>query len=530
MKYRKPILMMTAALFLALSCKEEVTLPVVVPNVVIEGVPDDGFLLDSAAEDTLRFVVTSDEEWSAGIQGNGWFTVEPREGAPGRTDIKIYASETNPTIYAKEGLVTVQSKDFNAKFKVTQSAAAPCFEVDGVPETGVLFESIPDPVSLQLTGNVSWTWEKEGLDWCEIEVSDPGKRPSVLTLRASNNLGDARNGFLILRPSEGLPEVKVPVAQKEVVPFILVDPESLRFQDDGTPEGTNTVTVSANVDWTLSYAESWVHADKTSGSDGTSILITVDSNETDQERTASLSFSSSKGATAVLTVSQAAGMYYADLEHERVVWKTLDAAYLDQHSPDWSTGGINATSHGSGKGIALPEGDAAHSAYFQWEKVGTGASGDYTPKFVTTVEGHFAVKYMFTDDAYVFYVPAKAIAAGKKVFLSVIMNGNQYCPLHYIIEFSLDGENWVAASTGKNYTTTNLHVPATVQLSKNKALSVLAEYTLDQPFAKGILKARIRVADGTYGIDKKTYTTGSASSTLRIYNSGENEGPAIYVQ
>jgi len=517
---------------LAVSCKEVPELPTVVPNVVVENVPDNQMNFDSDALDTIRFSITSDAKWNIGVKDAAWLTVEPREGLTGRTTVTVYADE-NAEVLGRNGILTILSKDFNKKISVNQDAAAPYFTIVGDEQGSIVVESIPDSVSLlYLSGNVTWEMSATNLDWCAIVASEEGVCPSVISILPEQNLGAQRSGTLSFIPSNGLPKVDLSIIQKKVKPFILLDVDSLAFTSEGEAKTSNKVFVSSNVEWDVESSADWLHYSIVSVEGGKEVSLTLDENTMRNDRSATLTFTAPETESQVLSVGQDKSMFYADLSTP-VIWKSDDWEYMEKHNPDWSKKGANSYSFGTGKGIALPEGDAAETAYLKWEKVATGASADYTATPLTTKEGHFTVKYMFTDDAYVFYVPVTGIAAGKKLCLDFTLKGNQYCVPYYIVEFCLDGTTWVVADTGETYTTGGLSLPATIKIAKDTNKSVTAKYTVGKAVARGLIKARIRIPDGTINIAGSKITTGAAaaskSSTLRLFKNNY-DGPAIYVE
>ena len=82
-------------------------------------------------------------------------------------------------------------------------------------------------------------------------------------------------------------------------PTLTVSPTSLSFTADDA--SNKPVVVTTTESWTASASASWIHLDKTSGTSGGSVTVSVEANEGTDDRTGTISFTGAQSASVSVT-------------------------------------------------------------------------------------------------------------------------------------------------------------------------------------------------------------------------------------
>ena len=189
------------------------------------------------------------------------------------------------------------------------------------------FEPLPDPIlevdrnsivftgeatseTLLVTSNVAWTIESDAA-WCTTAVASGEGDASVVVNVEKNETGASRSAVLTLK-SETI-TLTVDVTQK-VGAVLEVNKSALEF---GFFACTESVTITANVAWTVESDQDWCTLNVTSGEGKKSVKVTASRNTTDATRTAVLTIKADD-QTQTITVIQHAndGSHTAGLKDE----------------------------------------------------------------------------------------------------------------------------------------------------------------------------------------------------------------------
>ncbi|MDR0232945.1 MAG: hypothetical protein LBI82_12640 [Dysgonamonadaceae bacterium] len=168
-------------------------------------------------------------------------------------------------------------------------------------ETDALtFESKTGSQTIKVSSNGDWTILGE-TDWCEVSSKTGNGNSAVSIIVSKNESPDKRKATLIFRCGAEIAEVKVTQAAKEESLYINLDTNALSFESE---DGSKTIEVSSNGDWTVSGETDWCKVSPKIGSGDLSITVTVSENETFDERKAMLIFACG-AKTAEVEVTQA---------------------------------------------------------------------------------------------------------------------------------------------------------------------------------------------------------------------------------
>ncbi|GJM64333.1 BACON domain-containing protein [Persicobacter diffluens] len=136
-------------------------------------------------------------------------------------------------------------------------------------------------------------------------------------------------------------------------PFLTVSSSNLDFPAAG---GSQNVSISSNINWQASTAESWITLNPASGSNNGNISISVASNDA-EARSGSVTVSG-EGISRTINISQDAGVTNPPASGELASWEFTGTNGAGSVDPKTSMAGLSVTATSFGQGLtALKYGD-----------------------------------------------------------------------------------------------------------------------------------------------------------------------------
>lgn len=159
--------------------------------------------------------------------------------------------------------------------------------------------------SFQVMSNTSWSISG-GTNWCKISPQQGEGNATVYIEINECSSTESRSCTLHVRSTDGSLTQDVSVQQSGAAVSLSVDKSSISFTSaQGEKE---TLSITANMSWTISGVPDWLNASTTSGNGNSSITLTTKSaNNTATARTSTLTVTSSS-ETKQVTVTQEAGL------------------------------------------------------------------------------------------------------------------------------------------------------------------------------------------------------------------------------
>lgn len=183
--------------------------------------------------------------------------------------------------------------------------------------------------SVQVQSNTKWTISG-GTNWCKVSPQS-GDGNSYIDIEISENTAtSSRSCTLHARTSDGSLSQDISVEQDGAKVSLSVDKSSISFTSaQGEKE---SLTITANMSWTISGIPDWLNASTTSGNGNSSITLTTKSaNNTATERTATLTISSGTESVQV-SISQEAGLSACKVTPEGLTTLARSFAFLPKVS------------------------------------------------------------------------------------------------------------------------------------------------------------------------------------------------------
>lgn len=276
---------MVAAVIAFASCEE----PKADPSVTV----NQSEVTADAAGTSVDVTVNSNVAWTAEA-ADKWVTVSPAEGIAGETKVTVTVKKNNSED-ARETSVTFSGEGAVATVAVKQ------FGKDVVTIDKKTYAATPAGGSdaVKVTSNTDWT-AASSADWVTVTPAEgaAGETAATVTV-APNATADAREAKVTFTAGEAKAEYTV---SQEAV-SVAVSQSTVNVAGEGAEA---TVTVTANAAWTATASADWVTVDPIEGEAGSvEVTVTAEANDTEADRTATVTFAVNEDVTAVVTVSQA---------------------------------------------------------------------------------------------------------------------------------------------------------------------------------------------------------------------------------
>jgi hypothetical protein len=240
----------------------------------------------SNAAGNFAVAVTSNVTWTV-TSNVVWLATDATSGTNNATLTVGYAANTG---IARVGIVTLTGGGISKTITVNQAAANSLVvspETQSAPNTSGVF-------IVSLTSNVNWTISSNA-NWLSTNVTS-GSNNGSITTSYTGNTGVARTGVLTI--SGGGITKTVTVNQVETASLVV----SPTLQSAPNTAGNFLITITTNLNWTVSSNAVWLTLSATSGSNNGSVTASYTVN-TNLARSGIITFSGG-GITKTVTVNQ----------------------------------------------------------------------------------------------------------------------------------------------------------------------------------------------------------------------------------
>ena len=203
-------------------------------------------------------------------------------------------------IYIAAGAITACSDSWNEKYDdaVFEGVLTPSLSVS---TSNLEFSSQASSQQLEVTSNTRWTATSPDTTWLTLSAYQ-GKGNASITVSAKANTSTTQGRSGTIRVTNGISSYAISVTQTALAKKLDVNPKTVEFSSQG---GSSTISVEANVEWTLTSSATWLKLSATQGKGNASITVTAEANtSTTQGRTATITLSSGSDMRKV-EVSQA---------------------------------------------------------------------------------------------------------------------------------------------------------------------------------------------------------------------------------
>ena len=169
-------------------------------------------------------------------------------------------------------------------------------EILTVDSNELIFSAEAAEQTINVTSNVDWTADSNK-SWCTVDPESGSKDGVVKVSVEANETGRDRSAKIEISSNN---EVQIVEVTQKAGEMLEVSTEQVEF---GCLAATKTITVRANVPWTIESDSDWCTVDPASGDKSVKVTVAVTRNFEDAEREAVLTLKS-EGTTVTVNVSQ----------------------------------------------------------------------------------------------------------------------------------------------------------------------------------------------------------------------------------
>ena len=297
----------------------------------------------------------------------------------------------------------------NACFKPDEKLSPP-FTID---KSGITLASAAgaiDSLILSTDLNFTITYNPPSQNWLKIDTRrEPGKGLFILTSLEENNTTSSRSVTLTITASDpSIKPIEITITQppRSAIPGLSVDTATLNL--NGTSAASDSFSITANVDWTITSSASWLAATPLNGSGNGNIHVQATSgnfNNAAREATLTITATGNNSVQPVtVTVRQEFAQRFSRVWYKlyggsmaevfSVIKHTADGGYIlagSSGSNDFDVSG----NHG-GYDFWVVKINAAGT--IQWQRSIGGTGTDSATSIVETNDGYVVAGYTTSND------------------------------------------------------------------------------------------------------------------------------------
>lgn len=243
------------------------------------------------------FTIISNVNWKV-TPNSTWLAVNPATGSD-NGQITVTA-EHNYVETQRTGTLTISSLDNQISKTITVEQSAYTGPKLIVSPKTMSIGAAGGTKNVDVSSNKDWTVINE-YDWVSVNPTS-GSRVQTISVNVSkNNTTSPRPATISIKTTDNQNTSTFTVNQSAAAAYITPNPTSLSFPQNNS---SNTLTIDSNVSWEISRDVEWCTLDKITGGQGTeTVTVSVTDNDTQSQRTGSLTISGS-GVTKTVAISQ----------------------------------------------------------------------------------------------------------------------------------------------------------------------------------------------------------------------------------
>lgn len=271
------------------------------------------YQFEAIPDGKVSFTITTNVNWYLKMEGLDWIKATPGRGLASTSSQTVTIEAIpNEDSQMRTGVMTIVAGDVTKEVTLSQAAASLKPElkfVEGVAADGVFYVDAYDVygATFKLFCNRDWTADASDMDeWAVVGplVGNQGRYATISVKPSEPNEGDNVYGTIVFAFDGQTKELTV-CHRKFVADLSVSQGETVLTKVDALSIGqTINLTVKANAEWTVTSSAAWARLSAEGGEYGeSSLVLTVDPNESGSVRTASLTFDNA-GKKVTLTVTQ----------------------------------------------------------------------------------------------------------------------------------------------------------------------------------------------------------------------------------
>ena len=269
------------------SCEKETMLTV-----------DQTALSYTDAGGSSSITLTANKPWSA-TSNQSWCKVSPSGGEEATGSRISITCDANTTYDARNATVTITCAELTKQVSITQATNNGLL----VSQTSYELTKAAQQLSIQVQANVKFSVEVDNAckDWIKYNSTKSLSTSTVVLDIAENKSYDAREGKVTIKQEGGNLSSTVTIKQSQLDGLFITTPE----YNLSNEKHTLTVEVNANIDFEVMSDTDWIVCVETKGLVSNTIILSVDANLGDKDRTGHVRVKQISGdLEATITIKQ----------------------------------------------------------------------------------------------------------------------------------------------------------------------------------------------------------------------------------
>lgn len=259
--------------------------------------------LEATGSEQTSINVESNSSWEVTKDANAsWLTIGSSRGTKNGS-FNIWAQDNTTGVERSATItVSVSRSDYYKTVTIRQKASSnpptptPSLEVS---KNSVSLSATGGEDSFTIKSNTSWT-VSSNQSWCTVSPTS-GNNDGTVSIKVDENKNTTtRSANITVKYGDKSETVTVSQAAADVQ--LAVSPTSLSFTENS---GSEDITITCNSDWTVSSNQTWCTVSPASGSNNGKVTVTVIANDSNSERSATITVKSGN-VTQEVSVTQAA--------------------------------------------------------------------------------------------------------------------------------------------------------------------------------------------------------------------------------
>lgn len=262
-------------------------------------VSDTALLFSSNANQSKTITIESTVNWTI-TNIPSWLDVTPSSGLSGTTQVTIATNNENNGSTVLTSQLSVISDDANPKY-LTVNQVNYELNIEISPKHTLLSGNKGSLDTLYIETNLPWEIINDN-NWLALsKTSGTGNDTVIFSAKSANTWSSNRTGLLIVktlnfREDTAIIEQRLPDFIKVSSSLELLSPYS---------GSSATIDVYANVNWTVTGDEDWIHVNKQNGVDSTQLIFTtLSDNTTKSPRNATFTVSNGSISRNIIITQQ----------------------------------------------------------------------------------------------------------------------------------------------------------------------------------------------------------------------------------
>lgn len=227
------------------------------------------------ASSSQTIQIESEASWSA--SSTSWLSVSPSSGSAGKTEVTVSVPR-NASVNSRSGSVYFNiAGNNNIEVPVMQEGVTL-----SVSPTDIAFTSFGGSQSFAVESNEKWTITEKS-EWISADKSSGDGNATIQISVAENNTTSEKSGIITIATDDGVTSKTIHVKQ---------DAKTVEYGDAtleyGYAAGTQSISFTTDGNWSLTKDADWISVDRTSGSGSATLGVTVENNNTLENRCGSV--------------------------------------------------------------------------------------------------------------------------------------------------------------------------------------------------------------------------------------------------